>query len=64
MPGTVVRLLVKAGELVTADAAICVIEAMKMENIVLSGVAGTVTMVSVAAGDSLDSGALIAVVDA
>ena len=62
MQGTVVRLFVEAGDLVTADAGICVIEAMKMENTVLAGVAGTVTAVSVAVGKSLDSGDLIAVI--
>jgi acetyl-CoA/propionyl-CoA carboxylase biotin carboxyl carrier protein len=62
MQGTIVRLLADVGDLVEADAGICVIEAMKMENVVRSGRTGTVTQINVAAGDSLEPGALIALI--
>jgi acetyl-CoA/propionyl-CoA carboxylase biotin carboxyl carrier protein len=62
MQGTIVRLLADVGDLVEADAGICVIEAMKMENVVRSGRTGTITQINVTTGDSLEPGALIAVI--
>ena len=53
MPGNVVKVMVEEGEEVTAGQSIVVVEAMKMENEVRSGVDGTVKKVNVAAGDSV-----------
>ena len=53
MPGNVVKVMVAEGDDVTAGTSIVVVEAMKMENEVRSGVDGTVTKVNVAAGDSV-----------
>ena len=46
-----------------ADDPVCVLEAMKMENNVLAGKAGTVAEVRVAPGDSVGTGDVVAVVE-
>jgi acetyl/propionyl-CoA carboxylase alpha subunit len=53
MPGNVVKVMVAEGDEVTAGDSIVVVEAMKMEHEVRSGVDGTVKKVNVAAGDSV-----------
>jgi biotin carboxyl carrier protein len=53
MPGNVVKVMVAEGDQVTAGQSIVVVEAMKMENEVRSGVDGIVRKVNVAAGDSV-----------
>ena len=52
MPGTVVSVSVRTGDVVEAGQPLLAIEAMKMEHTLLSSVAGTVT-VSVAEGDQV-----------
>ncbi|MGI8650123.1 MAG: acetyl-CoA carboxylase biotin carboxylase subunit [Rubrobacter sp.] len=56
MQGTIVRVLVKVGESVEADQALCVLEAMKMESEVRSQKAGTVSEVHVEAGQTVGRG--------
>jgi biotin carboxyl carrier protein len=63
MPGKVVKLLVKAGDQVTARQGLVVVEAMKMENELRSPRAGTVAEVSVTEGASVDAGALLVVIE-
>lgn len=63
MPGKVIRILVKAGDVVTATQPIAVVEAMKMENEVAAARAGTVTRVALAGGDTVEAGALLAVIE-
>jgi glutaconyl-CoA/methylmalonyl-CoA decarboxylase subunit gamma len=63
MPGKVIRILVKAGDVVTATQPIAVIEAMKMENEVSAARAGTVSRIAIAAGDTVEAGTLLAVVE-
>ena len=63
MPGKVVRVLVKPGDTVTARQGLVVVEAMKMENELRAARAGTVATVSVAEGQSVDAGAVLAVVE-
>jgi biotin carboxyl carrier protein len=60
--GTIVKVLVGVGDQVLEDDAICVIEAMKMEDVVHAGLTGSVAEVRVEPGDSVDSGAVIAVI--
>jgi acetyl-CoA/propionyl-CoA carboxylase biotin carboxyl carrier protein len=62
MQGTIVRLLAGAGDRVRETDAICVIEAMKMENVVRAGLAGSVTEIRVSPGEAVDPGSLIAVI--
>ncbi len=56
MPGTVVAIKVSAGDTVTKDTVVAVLEAMKMENEIYAGVDGTVAGVSAAQGDSVNTG--------
>lgn len=62
MQGTIVKVLVEVGEVVTADEAVCVLEAMKMEAILPAGRAGTVAEVRVAPGQRVRAGEVGAVV--
>lgn len=59
MPGTVVAVMVRAGEVVVPGQALAVVEAMKMEHTLRSGVDGLVVNVGVAAGDRVARGALL-----
>lgn len=63
MPGKVVRVLVAAGDAVAARQGLVVVEAMKMENELRAARAGRVATVAVAEGQSVDAGALLAVVE-
>ena len=62
MPGKIVRVLVQSGEAVHARQPLIVVEAMKMENELRAGRAGTVTEVRAQAGQSVDAGAVLVVV--
>ncbi|MEM8644621.1 MAG: biotin/lipoyl-containing protein [Pseudomonadota bacterium] len=59
MPGLVVSLAVKEGQEVSAGEALCVVEAMKMENVLKSEVDGTVAKIHAEPGDSLNVDAVI-----
>jgi acetyl-CoA/propionyl-CoA carboxylase biotin carboxyl carrier protein len=63
MQGTIVKVLVKEGDEVDVGQAVCVLEAMKMENNVNADRAGTVTEIRVAAGDAVGPGDVIAVIE-
>jgi acetyl-CoA/propionyl-CoA carboxylase biotin carboxyl carrier protein len=63
MQGTIVKLLVAAGDTVEVGQTVCVLEAMKMENSINAEKAGTVKEVRVAAGDSVGPGDVIAVIE-
>jgi acetyl-CoA/propionyl-CoA carboxylase, biotin carboxylase, biotin carboxyl carrier protein len=56
MQGTIVKVLVEAGQEVAADEPVCILEAMKMESEVRSQKAGTVSEVRVKAGQTVRSG--------
>jgi biotin carboxyl carrier protein len=57
MPGRVLKVLVAEGDEVEAGAALVVVEAMKMENELVSLRAGTVQKIHVTAGQNVESGA-------
>ena len=63
MQGTIVKVLVAAGDEVEVGQTICVLEAMKMENNVNAEKAGTVKEVRVAPGESVAHGDVIAVIE-
>jgi biotin carboxyl carrier protein len=63
MPGKIAKLLVRAGDVVRAEQALVVIEAMKMENELRTPVDGVVSEIRVAEGDAVDTNALLLVVD-
>ena len=62
MQGTIVKVLVEKDAEVKAGDAIAVLEAMKMENSILAHTAGTVAEIKVAAGQSVETGATIAII--
>jgi acetyl-CoA/propionyl-CoA carboxylase biotin carboxyl carrier protein len=63
MQGTVVEVLVEVGDQVEAGQSVCVLEAMKMENLVSADRAGTVAEVRVVAGDTVSAGDVVVVID-
>jgi biotin carboxyl carrier protein len=62
MQGTIVKVFVEVGDAVKAGDAVCVLEAMKMENSILSHSEGTVEELKVQAGQSVEAGATVAVI--
>ncbi len=62
IPGTIVRYLVKEGDDVKANQGIVVLEAMKMENEIVSCVAGKVKSINYKPGDKVSGGAVLAVI--
>jgi biotin carboxyl carrier protein len=63
MPGRIVRLMVSEGTAVKKGASLLILEAMKMENEVLSPRDGVVGRIFVAAGDTVEGGAELLYVD-
>ncbi len=59
MPGRIVKVLVTAGDAVTAGQPLLVMEAMKMENEIRAPKAGTVADLRVAEGASVDAHAVL-----
>jgi acetyl-CoA/propionyl-CoA carboxylase biotin carboxyl carrier protein len=62
MQGTIIEVLVAVGDAVEVGQAVCVLEAMKMENQVDAERAGTVTEVRVAAGENVGAGDILVVI--
>jgi len=63
MQGTVIKYAVKEGDLVAAGDLVVVLEAMKMENNITAHRGGIVSNVNYAAGDVVESGAVLAHID-
>jgi biotin carboxyl carrier protein len=63
MPGRVVSVSVKIGDVVEANQGILVVEAMKMENEIKSPKTGKVVEVKVVAGQTVEKGELMAVIE-
>lgn len=64
MPGRIVHVAVRPGDIVAAGDALVVIEAMKMQNEFRAGTAGTVADVRVAVGQPVNSGDVLVVIEA
>ena len=62
MQGTIVKVLVKVGDAVEVGQAVCVLEAMKMENHINADRAGVVTEVRVKEGDTVGAGDVVVVI--
>jgi acetyl-CoA/propionyl-CoA carboxylase, biotin carboxylase, biotin carboxyl carrier protein len=62
MQGTIVKVSVEVGDTVSAGDAVCVLEAMKMENSILAHSDGTIAELPVRAGQSVEAGATVAVI--
>jgi len=63
MPGKIVRVLVRPGDVVAARQPLMVVEAMKMENEVRAGRNGVVAELKAVEGALVESGAVLAVID-
>jgi acetyl-CoA/propionyl-CoA carboxylase biotin carboxyl carrier protein len=63
MQGTIIEVLVAVGDAVDVGQALCVLEAMKMENEVSAEGAGTVSEVHVAPGDNVAAGDVLFVIE-
>ena len=59
MPGNIVNVMVKAGDSVAKGQVLLILEAMKMENEIMSPRDGVVAGVHVNKGESVDSGKLL-----
>lgn len=64
MNGTIVDVKVKVGDKVTNGTVIAVLEAMKMENDIVSDRDGVVASINVNKGDSVETGAVVATLNA
>ena len=62
MPGTILKVNTAQGAAVKKGDILVVLEAMKMENEILAPRDGTVAQVAVAKGNTVDTGALLAVI--
>ena len=62
MQGTIVKVLVEVGAAVEAGQPVVVLEAMKMENQIQAEMAGTVSQVKVAPGDTVGAGDVVVVI--
>jgi len=62
MPGTVLRVNVNVGDAVKKGQALCVVEAMKMENDIPSPADGTVAEICAPAGTHVDTGSPLIVI--
>ncbi|MGG5343644.1 acetyl-CoA carboxylase biotin carboxyl carrier protein subunit [Enterococcus sp. AZ192] len=56
MPGTILKILVNVGDTVQENQPLMILEAMKMENEIVAGKAGTVTGIHVQQGDMVNPG--------
>ncbi|WP_253736310.1 acetyl-CoA carboxylase biotin carboxylase subunit [Halohasta salina] len=63
MQGTILSVDVEVGDEIAPDDVVCVLEAMKMENDVVTERGGTVTKVMVEEGDSVDMGDVLVVLE-
>ncbi len=62
MQGTIVKLLVQVGDAVEAGQAVCVLEAMKMENQIEADKTGTVSEIKVETGQTVGGGDILVVI--
>lgn len=62
MPGTILKVNVSQGQAVKEGEVLCVLEAMKMENEILSPKAGTVSQIIVSKGSSVSTGDTLIVI--
>ena len=59
MPGKVVKITVEEGQTVKKGETVLILEAMKMENEIKSGIDGTVKAIHVSEGDALEENVLM-----
>ena len=62
MPGTILSVNVQNGAVVKKGDVLMILEAMKMENEIMSPVDGTIASINVQSGASVDTGAVLCVI--
>ena len=62
MPGNILDIKVKVGDMVEANTVVIMLEAMKMENEIFAGAAGKVTAINVTKGSTVNSGDVLVVI--
>ena len=62
MPGNILDIKVKVGDMVEANTVVIMLEAMKMENEIFAGAAGKVTAINVTQGSTVNSGDVLVVI--
>ena len=62
MQGTIIKVLVEAGDTVEEGQTVAILEAMKMENAIVAEKAGTVSEVRVSPGDTVGGGDVVVVI--
>lgn len=60
MPGKILSVKAEVGQAMKKGDVVCILEAMKMENEVVAPEDGTIASIDVAAGDSVEAGAVLA----
>ena len=63
MQGTILKVLVEKGQEIRAGEVVCILEAMKMENHIASTRDGEVTDLPIRAGQVVETGEILAVID-
>jgi acetyl-CoA/propionyl-CoA carboxylase, biotin carboxylase, biotin carboxyl carrier protein len=63
MQGTIIKILVSVGDQVEVGQAVCVLEAMKMENHINAETAGSVSEIKVQPGDTVGAGDVVMVIN-
>jgi acetyl-CoA/propionyl-CoA carboxylase biotin carboxyl carrier protein len=63
MQGTILKVLVEKGQEIRAGEVVCILEAMKMENHIVSTRDGEVTELPIRAGQVVETGQVLAVID-
>ena len=63
MPGKILSVKVKVGDMVKEDDEIAVLEAMKMENPILAPVSGKIIELKVSSNSMVETGHVIAVIE-
>jgi acetyl-CoA/propionyl-CoA carboxylase biotin carboxyl carrier protein len=63
MQGTIIKVLVEKGQEIRAGEVVCILEAMKMENHIASMRDGEVTELPIRAGQVVETGQILAVID-
>lgn len=61
--GKIIRVECKVGDVLKEGDTICVIESMKMENLIMAPVGGTIVEIGVLAGKTVSEGDLVAVIE-
>jgi acetyl-CoA/propionyl-CoA carboxylase biotin carboxyl carrier protein len=63
MQGTIVKVLVEKGQQIQAGDVVCILEAMKMENSIVSRRSGEVTELPMEPGQVVETGQTLAIID-